>query len=138
MKRLVFAASFVLLLCVSMSAQSYVFQTVNYPGDTFTQLLGVNNSLTIAGYHNFNQNSGFTLRLPANFTTENDPGSMMTQVTGINNGRTTDGFYVDNNNVTHGFYDLRRRFSPRSITQAPLSTSYSGRTTWGRRRATTA
>src|SRR5271165_3000655 len=106
MKRFAFAVSIALLLCVSISAQNYNFQTVNYPGDTFTQLLGINNSLNIAGYHNFAQNSGFTLRLPSNFTTENYPGSMMTQITGINNGKTTDGFYVDNNNVTHGFYDL--------------------------------
>jgi len=106
MKRLALAASCALLLCASMWAQSYSFQTVNYLGDTFTQLLGINNSLVIAGYHNVNQNSGFTLRLPLNFTTENYPNSMMTQVTGVNNGRTTDGFYVDNGGTTHGFYDL--------------------------------
>ena len=107
MKRFELTLTFALLLCTSMWAQNaYSFQTINYPGDTFTQLLGINNGLTIAGYHNFNQNSGFTLRLPINFTTENYPNSMMTQVIGINNGHTTDGFYVDNNNITHGFYDL--------------------------------
>src|SRR5271166_6311358 len=111
MKRFAFAVSIALLLCVSISAQNYNFQTVNYPGDTFTQLLGINNSLNIAGYHNFAQNSGFTLRLPSNFTTENYPGSMMTQITGINNGKTTDGFYVDNNNVTHGFTDINGNYA---------------------------
>ena len=107
MKRLAFTLTFALLLCTSGWAQSYTFQTVNYPGDTFTQLLGVNNSMVIAGYHNFNQNSGFTLRLPSSFTTENYPNSMMTQVIGINNNGYTDGFYVDNGGVTHGFYNVK-------------------------------
>jgi probable HAF family extracellular repeat protein len=97
--------TFTLLLCTSMWGQAaYNFQTVNYPGDTFTQLLGINNSLLIAGYHNVDTNSGFTLRLPVQFTTENYPNSMMTQVIGINNSGTTDGFYVDNGGTTHGFY----------------------------------
>ncbi len=105
MKRLAFAFTFALLLCTSMWGQAaYSFQTVNYPGDNFTQLLGINNGLLIAGYHNQNQNSGFTLRLPFNFTTENYPNSMMTQVIGINNSNITDGFYVDNGGTTHGFY----------------------------------
>ena len=62
-------------------------------------MLGINNSGVIAGYHNFNQNQGFTLVLPTAFTTENFPNSMMTQVIGINNTMTTDGFYVDNSPV---------------------------------------
>jgi hypothetical protein len=52
------AVSIALPLSASMWAQSYNYQTVNYTGDTFTQLLGINNSLIIAGYHNVNQNSG--------------------------------------------------------------------------------
>ncbi len=109
MKRLqlTFALAFALLLCNSAWAQSYRFVNIGYPNDAgspFTQLLGINNSNIIAGYHNFFQNSGFTLNLPMQFTTENYPSSMMTQVIGINNSLTTSGFYVDNNSVTHGFY----------------------------------
>ncbi len=111
MKRFAFTLTLTLtltlLLSTSMWAQSYSFQTINYPGDTFTQLLGINNSSLIAGYHNFNQNSGFTLVLPNDFTTENYPNSMMTQVIGINNHGTTDGFYVDNAGNTHGFYFIK-------------------------------
>ena len=107
-----FALAFALLLCTSMWAQTpYSFQTVNYPNDNFTQLLGINNSLLIAGYHNMNQNSGFTLRLPFLFTTENYPNSMMTQVIGINNNGTTDGFYVDNAGTTHGFYNTNGTYN---------------------------
>ncbi len=107
MKRFAFTLTLALLLSTAMWAQSYNFQTVNYPGDTFTQLLGINNSMLIAGYHNVNENSGFTLKLPATFLTENYPNSMMTQVIGINNNGYTDGFYVDNNGITHGFYNVR-------------------------------
>jgi len=74
-------------------------------------LLGINNSLIIAGYHNFNQNSGFTLRLPFIFTTENFPNSMMTQVIGINNSNVTDGFYVDSGGTTHGFFNKMGTFT---------------------------
>jgi len=50
MKRFELTLTFALLLCTSMWAQNaYSFQTINYPGDTFTQLLGINNGLTIAG-----------------------------------------------------------------------------------------
>jgi probable HAF family extracellular repeat protein len=96
-----------LLLCTSALAQNYRYQIVQDPadpGDPFTQLLGVNNSMIIAGYHNFFQNQGFVLTLPNNFAVENYPNSMMTQVIGINNNGTTDGFYVDQNGITHGFY----------------------------------
>ena len=107
MKRFAFTLSLAVLLSTAMWAQSYSFQTVNYPGDTFTQLLGINNSMLIAGYHNVNENSGFTLHLPSSFLNENYPNSMMTQVIGINNNGYTDGFYVDNNGATHGFYNVR-------------------------------
>jgi hypothetical protein len=115
MKRfsLAFAFALAVLVSTSMWAQtSWTFQTVNYPNDTFTQLLGINNNLVIAGYHNFNTNSGFTHLLSSPlFTTENYPNSMMTQVIGINNSNTTSGFYVDNNNNTHGFYDKNGTFT---------------------------
>jgi hypothetical protein len=110
MKRfhLILAFAFALTLCVSAFGQdtsiTYSFQNVNYPGDTFTQLLGINNAGLIAGYHNVNQNKGFTLNLPNRFTAENFPQSMMTQVIGVNNSGETSGFYVDPSNVTHGFY----------------------------------
>jgi probable HAF family extracellular repeat protein len=106
MKRITLTMLFALLWCASMVAQSYSFKTVVYrdPNVSFTQLLGINNNGIIAGYHNFQQNQGFTLVLPNAFTTENFPNSMMTQVVGINNTGTTDGFYVDNSGLTHGFF----------------------------------
>jgi hypothetical protein len=109
MKRLhlLIALAAALVLSTSAWAQSYSFATVNNPNDPndpFTQLLGINNSMVIAGYHNFFNNQGFVLNLPAHFTVENYPNSMMTQVIGINNSLTTSGFYVDNGGATHGFY----------------------------------
>ena len=99
--------SFALLFSMSAWAQNYTYMSINSPSDgsnPFTQLLGINNSMVIAGYHNFFNNQGFVLNLPRQFTTENYPNSMMTQVIGINNSNTTSGFYVDQSSVTHGFY----------------------------------
>ncbi|MGD0930397.1 MAG: hypothetical protein ABR902_07085 [Candidatus Korobacteraceae bacterium] len=109
MKRfqLSFILALALMLCSSAFAQqSYTFRNVVFgdPNVSFTQLLGINNNDVIAGYHNFNQNQGFTLVLPNSFNNENFPNSMMTQVIGINNLLTTDGFYVDNAGITHGFF----------------------------------
>ncbi len=101
------ALAIALMLCTLAWAQSYNFQIIQDPADPndpFTQLLGINNSNIIAGYHNFFQNQGFTLMMPNHFDVENFPQSMMTQVIGINNTGYTDGFYVDSNSVTHGFY----------------------------------
>jgi hypothetical protein len=104
-----------LLLCASLWGQNYKFQIVNFPTNNlaapFTQLLGINNNLQIAGYQNFTSNSGFTYSLFGSFTTENYPKSMMTQVIGINNNRTTDGFYVDADGNTHGFTDTNGTFA---------------------------
>jgi probable HAF family extracellular repeat protein len=91
---------------VPASAAPYTFQTVNYPGDTFTELLGVNDAGTIAGYHGdgtVNPSQGFTLVLPNTFTSENFPGSAQTQVVGINSAGDTGGSYIDFRGVTHGF-----------------------------------
>lgn len=95
---------------------SYTFKSANFAGDTFTQLLGINNAGTIAGYHGAgttpqNPNKGFTLTLPSSFTNENFPGSAQTQVVAINNLGNTGGFYVDNAGTTHGFLDTKGKFS---------------------------
>jgi hypothetical protein len=42
---------------------TYNFETINYSGDTFTQLLGISNSDGVAGYHGATVNQGFTLVL---------------------------------------------------------------------------
>jgi hypothetical protein len=90
--------SLALLLCMTsaFAQTTYNFQTIDYPGDTFTQLLGVNNSGDIAGYHGASVNQGFTYNLTnKTFTTENYPKAAMTQVIGINNRPfKTSGFYV--------------------------------------------
>ena len=96
-----------MLFTASPAWAQYNFQTVISPGDpAFTQLLGVNNSQTIAGYFGDGTvvpNNGFTLTLPNNYTPENFPGSAQTQVIGINSPGNTDGFYIDNGGATHGF-----------------------------------
>ncbi len=99
----------------ALADPAYSFQTVIDPGDTaFTQLLGINNSSTIAGYFGDGTivpNNGFTLVLPGSFTPENFPGAVQTQVVGINNSGETVGFWIDNAGVTHGFTDIGSTFT---------------------------
>jgi probable HAF family extracellular repeat protein len=94
---------------------TFTFQSVVNPGDpAFTQLLGINDSATIAGYFGDGTvipNNGFTLTLPSTFTPENFPGSVQTQVVGINNGGETVGFWIDGAGVQHGFTDVGGTFT---------------------------
>jgi hypothetical protein len=89
------------------NAVTYTFNTVVFSGDTFTQLLGINDFGVIAGYHGSgatgHPNVGFTFTFPDNFTIENFPDAVQTQVIAINNAFKTGGFYIDSGGVTHGF-----------------------------------
>jgi hypothetical protein len=103
MKRFHILIALAVILCGIVSVRAavgtpppttFVFRTVNFPGDTFTQLLGINDFDTIAGYHGAKTNKGFVLTLPNSFTDENFPNSDQTQVIGINNRGDTAGFYI--------------------------------------------
>src|SRR5216684_2247889 len=111
---LVVTLGLAVLLCISMTISArenrFSFQTVIFPGDTFTQLLGINDLEMIAGYHGAAVNKGFVFTFPNNFTPENFPGSAQTQVIGINNQGHTDGFYIDTAGTTHGFLDVNGTF----------------------------
>jgi hypothetical protein len=119
MKKFVLAVTLGLavLLCISMTILAgeketrFSFRTVIFPGDTFTQLLGINDFDVIAGYHGANVNKGFVFTFPFNFTPENFPNSAQTQVIGINNRGFTDGFYIDTAGTTHGFLDIDGTFT---------------------------
>ena len=100
----------------------YSFQNVNYPDDTFTQFLGINNSGIVAGYHGASINKGFTYDPATNvFTSENYPGSAQTQVTGINNSGKTVGFYITSGNQNIGFEYKGGVFSPRGEPGTPFN-----------------
>jgi probable HAF family extracellular repeat protein len=107
---LALAVGFLLIPGVAR-AQQYVFENIAFPGDTFTQLLSINDADVIAGYHGQAINQGFTLNLPNNFTSENFPGSVQTQATGINNAGNTSGFYIDSGGQNHGFLNTGGVFS---------------------------
>jgi probable HAF family extracellular repeat protein len=122
MKRIALTLAAALLLSITMAAQTtYNFQDINYPGDTFTQLLGINNSNVIAGYHGASINKGFTLVLPNKFTSENYPKSAQTQVTGINAAGDTVGFYITTNNVTEGFKKFGGTFTTTNFPDKPFN-----------------
>jgi hypothetical protein len=112
------------LMCMSTAfAQTYNFQTINYPDDTFTQLLGINDSNEIAGYHGASINKGFTYDLSSNtFTSENYPKSQQTQVTAINSNDAfkTAGFYILHGK-TIGFTDLTGTFTSVAFPKKPLT-----------------
>jgi uncharacterized membrane protein len=103
---------------------NYSFETVNYPGDTFTQLLGINNSGSIAGYHGASINKGFTYNLATKtFTSENYPSSMQTQVIGINGQGPfkTSGFYITQAGKTIGFTDVGGAFTSVAFPGTPFN-----------------
>ena len=96
---------------VSSAKAAYSFTTINSTGGNadFTQLLGINNAGTIAGYFGDGTvvpNNGFTIAPPygsGNFTAENFTSAAQTQVVGINNNGATVGFYVSADGSNHGF-----------------------------------
>jgi hypothetical protein len=101
----VICAAFMLAPAIN-AATLYTLQTFDNQADpTFNQLLGINNSGTIAGYFGSgldaaHPNKGYVFAQPygqANYTNENFPGSAQTQVVGINNanGPVTVGFWAD-------------------------------------------
>jgi hypothetical protein len=122
-KSLALSLGAALLLCMSTAfAQTYNFQTVDYPGDTFTQLLGINNSNEIAGYHGVSVNQGFTYSASSQtFTSENYPGSQQTQVIAINNNPfKTSGFYILHGK-TIGFTDYKGTYTSVAYPKKPFN-----------------
>ncbi len=110
------AGAAILLLPALSQAAAYNFQTVNNNTDpNFNQLLGINNSETIAGYYGdatVVPNNGYTVVPPygqSNFTIENVPGATQTQVTGLNNGGVTGGIFGGCGGQQHWLCTYRKR-----------------------------
>jgi hypothetical protein len=80
-------------------------------GNRVINLLGINDSGTIAGFDNGVTNAGFTLTLPHAFTVVNFPGAASTQVTGINAAGDVSGIYVDSTGANHGFTRIGGTFT---------------------------
>ncbi len=101
-----------MLLGVASPASAYSVQTVIDPtGSNFINLLGINNSGTVAGFDNAMVAQGFTLVLPNNFMSENFPGATSTMVTAINGLGDTAGIYTDFMGNTHGFTKISGNFT---------------------------
>jgi hypothetical protein len=101
------------------ASTGYAFTTLDNQSDpTFNQLLGINQSGTIAGYFGSgaagHPNKGYLLTPPyaqSNYAAENFPGSVQTQVTGLNDQGVTVGFWSPDNtanlmNANLGFYSI--------------------------------
>jgi hypothetical protein len=119
---------------LSNAASTYNYQKLDNPADpTFNQLLGINNTGTIAGYFGVgsmtNPNKGYTLAPPygqASYTNENFPLSAQTQVVGINSNSspTTVGFWVDNAGNNFGFVKQGSTFTSISNPNTPAAAGF--------------
>jgi len=90
----------------------YVIQTVQYPTDlTFTQLLGINNAGTIAGFHGASIAQAFTLSLPNSYTNQNFPSSSQSMATAINGAGSISGIYLDVAGTSHGYTKIGGTFT---------------------------
>jgi hypothetical protein len=90
---------------------NYGFQTLdNHNDPTFNQLLGINQTGTIAGYFGSGMaghpNKGYLLANDGQggYRNENFPGSQQTQVTGLNDTGITVGFWANAKGANFGFY----------------------------------
>jgi hypothetical protein len=111
------------------ASANYAYQTIDNPQDlTFNQLLGINDSGTIAGYFGSGQpghpNKGYVIPSRSmqsrqfdwgrtsqpSFVNENFPGSAQTQVTGLNNTGATVGFWADAAGDNFGFYKAHGQY----------------------------
>jgi probable HAF family extracellular repeat protein len=113
---------------------SWRYRTVSSPLDsTFTQLLGINNAGTVAGYYGSgadakHPNKGFTLSSPwtyrGNWHAENYPGSAQTQVVAINTTGATVGFFVTRTGANYGFVNWHGRMWPVAYPKTPRKNSF--------------
>lgn len=91
---------------------SYDYLTLNYRGGPPTELLGINNDGTLAGFSNapgagVSDATGFVVLSPYSvFTLQNIPAASGTGVFGVNNLGATVGAYSDASNNTLGYIDV--------------------------------
>jgi hypothetical protein len=112
---------------------SMKFHTVASPFNAgFTQLLGVNDTGTIAGYYGSGQNAqnpnrGFLLDSPRTnnkgWLRWNYPGAVQTQVVGINATGTLVGFFVTKTGANYGFVNWNGRTWPVAYPKTPRQNS---------------
>jgi uncharacterized membrane protein len=80
-----------------------VYTTIDYPSDSYTYLMGINNNGKIAG-HDFDGAIGFTYDMQSQtFTSISYPGSQFTTPTSINNSGAVAGYFLSNSRTVHGF-----------------------------------
>lgn len=98
------------------TASNYLFQKVDFPGDAFTQLLGINGAGQIVGFHGATTAQGITLKIPPviggipNIVTKNDPGLAQTMIVAVSNLGSLAGIAVTTAGVTVGFTDINNNF----------------------------
>src|SRR5258708_6138563 len=120
MKKIVFTLALVAAMCVCSTASisageeerfRFHFRTVNFPNDTFTQLLGINDEEMIAGYHGAATNVGFVFSSRNNFTLNNYTTTDKQELRRTNKHGYPDVFYIDAAGTTHAFLNINAPFT---------------------------
>lgn len=85
---------------------------VDYPGATFTDVLGLNNQGSAVGfyYDNAGRQHGFVFN-GSSYLNLDYPGSVQTLASKINDGGTVVGWFTDSANLTHGFSYAKGKWS---------------------------
>ncbi len=84
---------------------SYDFQTIDFPGATFTQAYGLNNCGDVVGIYVDAQglDHGFSYSQKDGFKTIDVPNAVQIGVFGVNDARHIVGGWIDNSGILHGF-----------------------------------
>ncbi len=107
---------------------SYTFTLLNYPGQLFTNAIGINKGATtskvaIAGGYGYNveTESGFLVRLSGKKTvteayqTVNDPKGIFQLATGVNDLGQIVGWYEDSSGLLHGYEKSSGKFTELNV-----------------------
>jgi hypothetical protein len=101
------------------------FRTLDYPGATATQALGVNDHDEVVGAYTDGSGStatthGFTWTQASGFATIDDPYGTGTTINGVNNAGDLVGFYVDGDGFTHGMLANPARKTTLNVSLSPM------------------
>ncbi|MGB7758417.1 MAG: hypothetical protein WBL61_01230, partial [Bryobacteraceae bacterium] len=96
-----------------MSAQSYSFTNIDYPGGLYVNATGLNDSGDVVGtYQDSNYNThGFLYTGGTAYSSIDYPGASQTWANGINDNGVITGHYEDSSGLSHGFLDDNGAFS---------------------------
>jgi len=91
------------LTCSGLVIKNSIQRTVHYPGATWTEMLGISNSLQIAGIFQRGKREGGFIFIAGRFFNVIFPGASLTIPNAFNSGNQVIGTYDDADGTSHGF-----------------------------------